>query len=86
MLSANRLPDLENPEASFAMPIEIALAGGLTRGQRLYALGRWAEQIEQRLALEQESEVVDMHAAHRVLQEIASTRELVERQFGSVTV
>jgi hypothetical protein len=78
------LPNLDDPEQSFQSPIQIVHAECLTRGQRLLALGRWADRVKHRLAITDETNSADIVAECGTLEEITCARKLIEMQFGSV--
>jgi hypothetical protein len=78
------LPNLDDPEQSFQSPIQIVHAECLTRGQRLLALGRWADRVKHRLAVTDETNSADIVAECGTLEEITCARKLIEMQFGSV--
>ena len=46
----NRERALSNPEAEFANPEALLAEVGLTRGEKIGALRRWADLVERRLA------------------------------------
>ena len=46
----NRERALDDPEAHFKTPNDLALEIGLTRGEKIAALARWARLVDRRLA------------------------------------
>jgi hypothetical protein len=70
-----------NPESEFEHPEELANAVGLTRGEKLAALDRWAFQVERRLAAASEGMPTYGRAAAdlQLLEDIRRVRDALQR-------
>lgn len=81
-LRLNRVPAKHEPESQFETPQELVEEPGLTRGEKIAALERWADLVDRRLSAGNEgmpTRGTEPRDAE-LLQEIEICRETLKKQ------